>query len=347
MSVLDNLNRIKSCKEDIKQAIIDKGVDMTDVSLEGYATKISEIQTGSGSDDFLEIKANLKTYSNKDITSLNSYAFANCTSLQSVNTPNVENLGNRVFFECTSLTSIDLPNCNDSYDAAFENCTSLQSANIPNMTSIPAYMFRNCSSLESIDLPNAKELSYDAFYECYALESVNLPMCELINSNCFNQTGLKSIELPNCYKTEWSSFAYCDMLQTVNLPKTMIINGDTFAYCRSLSSVYTPIVEKINGGVFRECESLTELDISKTYWCPLEDITAFELTPFMNGEGKIYVHNSVLSKYQNDTNWAMFSDCFVGVGDPEIPALDILDDGMVYGDTSVIYNNFMDFLGVT
>ena len=39
MAVIDNLNIIKSCKEDIKQAIINKGVDMTGVSLEGYATK--------------------------------------------------------------------------------------------------------------------------------------------------------------------------------------------------------------------------------------------------------------------------------------------------------------------
>ena len=346
MSITEKLNKIKSCKEDIKQAIIDKGVDMTDVSLEGYATKISEIQTGGGSGDYLEIKANLKTYSNKDITSLNSFAFANCTSLQSVNIPNVENLGYRVFFECTSLSSIDLPILHTSEDDAFANCTSLQSANIPNMTRLPANMFRTCTSLKSIDLPNVKELSYEVFYDCYALESVNLPICEEISDGCFQSSGLKSIELPKCLKLNWNVFNNCGMLATVNLPKVMFINGGCFTYSRSLSSVYTPIVEKISGGTFEECESLTELDISKTYWCHLEDVGAFNNTPFMNGEGKIYVHNSSLSEYQNDTNWTMFSDCFVGMGDADKPAL-AFDNGRVYGDTSVIYNSFVDYLGIT
>ena len=47
MGVVDKLNQIKSCKEDIKQAIIDKGVDMTDVAFTEYATKIREISGGS------------------------------------------------------------------------------------------------------------------------------------------------------------------------------------------------------------------------------------------------------------------------------------------------------------
>lgn len=324
MSITEKLNKIKSCKEDIKQAIIDKGVDMTDVSLEGYATKISEIQTGGGSGDYLEIRENLTTYSNKDIINLNNYVFAYCQNLQSVNLPNLQSAG----------------------ESVFENCSSLMSVNLPNMTILPNNMFRYCSSLESIDLPNVKELLYDVFYDCYALESVNMPMCESIKENCFGYTRLKSIDLPKCLKLEYAAFYNCEMLETVNAPKVMFIIGECFANCRSLSSVFTPVVEKINGGVFNECESLTELDISKTYWCPLDDVSAFNNTPFMNGEGKIYVHNSSLSQYQNDTNWTMFSDCFVGVGDADKPAL-AFDNGRVYGDTSVIYYSFTDFLGIT
>lgn len=44
MSVVDNLNEIKACKQDIRQAIADKGVDMTNVPLSGYAEKIAEIE---------------------------------------------------------------------------------------------------------------------------------------------------------------------------------------------------------------------------------------------------------------------------------------------------------------
>lgn len=51
MSVADNLNQIKACKESIRQAIIDKGVDMTGVPFTGYAEKIGEISGGGSTDD--------------------------------------------------------------------------------------------------------------------------------------------------------------------------------------------------------------------------------------------------------------------------------------------------------
>ena len=52
MSVVDNLNRIKACKEDIKQAINNKGVTVADSdSFTLYANKISEIQAGGGNEE--------------------------------------------------------------------------------------------------------------------------------------------------------------------------------------------------------------------------------------------------------------------------------------------------------
>jgi hypothetical protein len=48
MSLIDNLNAINSCKEDIKSALVEKGVDMSDVSFSGYAEKIASLQIESG-----------------------------------------------------------------------------------------------------------------------------------------------------------------------------------------------------------------------------------------------------------------------------------------------------------
>lgn len=48
MSLIDNLNAINNCKEDIKTALINKGVDMTGVTFTGYAEKIDELQLSSG-----------------------------------------------------------------------------------------------------------------------------------------------------------------------------------------------------------------------------------------------------------------------------------------------------------
>lgn len=45
---MDNLNAINVCKEDIKTALINKGVDMSDVAFSGYAEKINALQLESG-----------------------------------------------------------------------------------------------------------------------------------------------------------------------------------------------------------------------------------------------------------------------------------------------------------
>jgi hypothetical protein len=45
---MDNLIAIENCKNDIKSALINKGVDMTDVAFSGYAEKINALQLESG-----------------------------------------------------------------------------------------------------------------------------------------------------------------------------------------------------------------------------------------------------------------------------------------------------------
>jgi hypothetical protein len=45
---MDNLIAIENCKEDIKTALINKGVDMTGVAFTGYAEKINALQLESG-----------------------------------------------------------------------------------------------------------------------------------------------------------------------------------------------------------------------------------------------------------------------------------------------------------
>ena len=48
MSLIDNLNVINTCKEDIRTALIDKGIDMTNVAFSDYAEKIASLQLESG-----------------------------------------------------------------------------------------------------------------------------------------------------------------------------------------------------------------------------------------------------------------------------------------------------------
>ena len=322
MSITEKLNKIKSCKEDIKQAIIDKGVDMTGVSLEGYATKISEIPSGGG--DYLDMRMNMSTYYST-AEYIPSFAFTYCSYLQSVNLPNCVSMGTNICQSCSSLQTANLPNCIYLGYGAFNDAINLQSVNLPNCVSVSQYAFQSCKSLLSIDLPNCTLVGAYAFNSCRSIQSVNLPKCQYI----YNYT-----------------FGYCSSLQSIDLPRCLIVSQNGFVACSSLQSANLPNCVVLSNSAFQSCKSLSVLDLRSTYSCILSNSNAFSSTPFASGIGSIYVHNAVLSQFQNATNWTYFSNCFVGVGDPDIQLL-AFDNGRVYGDTGMLYHNFYTYLGVS
>jgi hypothetical protein len=414
MSVVENLNRIKSCKENIKQAIINKGVDMTGVAFEGYADKISQIEGGGGTTptDYLEYKSNFTSYSS-EATEIPEAAFYGCTSLATVNLPNVWNIPIYAFrrcsgltsvnvptcgalepnaFEgCASLTAIDLPNCGYMNPDCFRDCTSLTTVNLPVLQTVGSYGFVNCTSLTAIDLPNCNILQNGAFSGCNNLASVNLPNCLEIQSDAFKDCwSLTSLDLPNCEKIydnglvgtnitsvsipkckEIGSYAFdtsnnltsitatacekiheyafqcCGALPSIELPNCVGISSNAFWFCSSLVSVSIPNCGVISNGAFAECYALSELDLSHTYYCRMDDLSAFNATPLMNGTGVIKVHKSVLSQFQSDEYWSAFAAIFVGVGEEDEILLAIDSDGKVYGETFGLYDGYLDYLGVS
>lgn len=414
MGVVEKLNQIKSCKESIKQAIINKGVDMEGVAFEGYADKISQIEGGGGTTptDYLEYKSNLTSYSSEtaeipeaafygctSLTTVNipnignipAYAFRKCSGLTSVNAPNCANLEMNAFEGCTSLTAIDLPNCTFMNPDCFRDCTSLATVNAPMCNSVGSYGFYNCTSLTAIDLPNCNCLQNGAFGGCNNLASVNLPNCLEIQSDAFyNCWGLTSLDLPNCEKiydnglanstiTSASipkckeigsyafngsnnltsitatacekindgAFSFCGVLTAIDLPNCTGISSNAFWFCSSLVSVSIPNCGMISNGAFAECYALSELDLSHTYYCRMDDLSAFNSTPLMNGTGVIKVHKSVLSQFQSDEYWSAFAAIFVGVGEEDEILLAIDSDGKVYGETFGLYDGYLDYLGVS
>ena len=90
------------------------------------------------------------TYS---VTSIGDYAFADCSSLTSVEIGNsVTSIGDEAFYGCYGLTSVEIGNSVTSIGIyAFYYCTSLTFVEIPNsVTSIGECAFFYCSSLISV-----------------------------------------------------------------------------------------------------------------------------------------------------------------------------------------------------
>ena len=96
------------------------------------------------------------------VTSIGSYAFSNCSNLESVtfeDNSQLKTIGSYAFYYCTSLTSIVIPSSVTSIDDyAFYSCFSLESVTFgenSQLTSIGYRAFSGCSSLTSIYIPDS------------------------------------------------------------------------------------------------------------------------------------------------------------------------------------------------
>ena len=159
----ENISQAISDFDGIKQAIIDKGVEVpSGTPTSEYGAKIGEIQSGGGSDeDFISVIERTATNPTlpSGLTKIGSYAFYDCKNLALTSLPN-------------SLTSISI--------YAFSGCTSLALTSLPNgVTIISNSAFKNCTGLTEITFkgkPNS--ISTSAFKGCTNLTTIRVPWAE-------------------------------------------------------------------------------------------------------------------------------------------------------------------------
>ncbi len=139
------------------------------------------------------------------ITSIGSYAFANCTNLTSVTIgSSVTTIGDHAFYNCTNLKTVSgCSNVTSIGAYAFNNCTNLKTVSgCSNVTSIGAYAFCDCTKLTTIGskknkitLSKVKEIGAAAFASCSSIKKVNITSSALtsIGTGAFEMcTKLKS-----------------------------------------------------------------------------------------------------------------------------------------------------------
>ncbi|MBQ3547557.1 MAG: leucine-rich repeat domain-containing protein, partial [Clostridia bacterium] len=256
------------------------------------------------------------------VTSINDYAFYNCTGLKSVSLPDsITKIGKNAFENCTSLTAIEIPDgVQVISNSAFKDCTALSNLALSeNLTTIDNSAFENCQSLDNINIPSSvKTVGRKAFYNCKSLNAITFP------------EDLKSIGDKAFYNTAWyngqnDGIVYAGKVlykckgscpTNVNIKAgTISITENAFYFRRELTSITIPdSVENIGASVFENCNALTNVSMGESLVCLPENVfrncTALE---------EIYIPNSV-----SDISDTAFENCTA------INAINVAKDNSVY-----------------
>ncbi|MDR0834325.1 MAG: leucine-rich repeat domain-containing protein [Candidatus Symbiothrix sp.] len=245
----------------------------------------------------------------ESVTSIQGYAFYQCTGLTSVTIGNsVTSIGSWTFSGCTSLTSVTIGNNVTSIGQdAFYKCIGLTSVTIPNsVTSIGYNAFYGCRGLTSLIIGNSvKSIGGSAFYQCTGLTSIIIPdSVTMIGNGAFSSCiGLTSLIIGNSVTSiEGSAFWNCKGLASIIIPDNVTsIGSSAFGSCTELTSITIGnSVKSIGESAFENCTGLTSVTIPNC-------VTSIGNRAFYNCTGLTEIHS------QNSTPPTVGTNCFYNV----------------------------------
>ncbi len=171
------------------------------------------------------------------VTSIESYAFANCGSLTGVSIPNtVTTIGNYAFYGCGGLNSIIIPNSAVIIgNYAFNGCSGISYITIPDsVVTIGSSAFENCTRLNCVTIGRSVNSIGGAFSGCPLLSITCLATTPPIAGG-FPNTNTAKLYVPKesveLYRTTdpWNYFknVYGFGNDLFSVPDNTAFHGDT------------------------------------------------------------------------------------------------------------------------
>ena len=261
-TIAEKLDYLKQTKEDIKQALINKDVEVSDTdTFRSYADKINSIKTGIDIESFLGFSSPT-TITSYMFGSSTSGGFSQYLSITAASFPNVNRVNQHAFSGCKNLSYINFPNCSYISSSAFYSLSGLQEAYCFEKCSfIGSYAFYNCNKISTpINAPLCSTIGASAFQYCRLLSSINVPLLSTLTNNIFlncNNLETFTMDFSNCLAIPTSAFAGCSKLSQAIFEKCSTILGSAFYGCSSLVNVAFPVCSNIGSYAFANCSNLS------------------------------------------------------------------------------------------
>ena len=224
MSINTELNLLKNTKENLRTAIMEKGVVVSSSDLfSTYPTRISQISTQSGTYDESLKKLLDGSYTSYEIPNgteiLKANAFRSYTSLASITIPpTIKTVGSYAFKDCTSLNRVNITDLSAWCGIDFKTSGSDISSN-PLSTANRLYM--NGTQITNLVIPSdVTEIKPYVFYSVSGFTSVVIPdSVTTIGSDAFRScSGLNTVEIgTGITSIDTRAFYYCSRLTSITV----------------------------------------------------------------------------------------------------------------------------------
>lgn len=253
-------------------------------------------------------------------------AFYKCSGLTSVTMPNtVYFINSAAFSDCTSLKSVTLSTGLMYLYSAFTGCSSLTSIHIPAKVQEIVGVFEHCDALETITVDKANT-TYDSRDNCNGIvltaENKLVAGCKntkipssvpVIGDYAFRYLPLTSIDIPDHVTTlGYMSYGNLSGIKSIVIPNSVTTIDGSFDWCKDLEEVTIGKgVTTLGKGSFQDCQKLRTVKmLSPMPLTIAEDEDPFNSygNPTLRSNITLYVPQSAVNAYKNDSYWKQFKE---------------------------------------